>query len=148
MFRPPSDAFYYQAAYVIGLAVVAALTWTVMKFSRGKHTRRIALTAAILIASLAAVALREEFRVMRAEVCYRTIQEINRGNSKGFRTHYGFACRVGPDGTIVSSCGTPQEIEDFLRRKYRSWFTGTLIRIRNRLLPTSSCTLSAGAAEA
>ena len=82
------------------------------------------------------------------EDIFRTIQEINRGNSKGFRTHYGFACRVGPDGTIVSSCGTPQEIEDFLRRKYRSWFSGTLIRIRNRLLPTSSCTLSAGAAEA
>ena len=145
MFRPPSDAFYYQSAYVLGVVCLGALAWLVLKFLHAKSARRLVLVAAVLVSTIAAVALREEFRVMRAEICYRTIQKINRGESKGFRTHYGFACRVTSDGTIVTTCGTPQEIEDFLQRKYSSWFTGTLIRIRNGLLPTTSCTLSAGA---
>ena len=142
MFRPPGESFYYTSAYIIGLMLLTGLTWAVCRFLKQKRIRPYIVLFSIVVAITAASALRQEYHIQRAEACHRYIQRIKGGEDITIRTHTGFSVRKGPDGVIRTNCGTPEEVEAFLSRKYSGWFSGSIVKIRNALLPTTGCTLS------
>lgn len=128
-------ADYYLGAYFLGLillTLVTLATWFILK--RMKRNRRFLLCGAVLVAIIAALALREDYHMSRAESCFYLMQRALHRRDRHAALHgYGrgaVSVSIHPSG-IGSTYGTPPQVVAFLRRKYSNWFSGSLIRIRN-----------------
>ena len=159
--RPPGEAFYYETAYLIGCICLVGFSWVILRFLKRSRFRSIVYVGAASIAILAALALRVEYRVYRAESCFRWIQKIQKDPTREhrgqLRDNDGLFVSVmpdydnlyGPGGTneiaatpipakVATTYGDPVALCRFLRYSYSHWFSAAVIRSRNMLLGTAS----------
>jgi hypothetical protein len=143
--RPPGDAFYYQSAYVVCLLVLIGITWLLSKFMKQRRLHLAGLCSAFFLAIMGAVTLREEYRISRIEIAHRFMSRIQDGEftfPTALRGVDGVSVHATRDGEIYSTFGNLQETEAKLRKKYDHWFSGSIVKIRKAILPTTGCTLS------
>ena len=138
-FRPPGDAFNYQSVYVMCLLVLIGITWVLCKFFKQGRVRVAVMSFALCFAVCGAVILREEYKISRIEIAHRFMSRLLSGELSfpaALRGVDGVTVNVTRDGVIYSTFGTPQETEEKLRQKYDHWFSGSIVKIRNALVPT------------
>jgi hypothetical protein len=145
MKRPPfGGTDIYIGAFAGGCIVLFALTWLIVRRCKRSSAKSAILSIAGLLVIVAGLALREDYHVSRAEICFNFLhnaaeQGVEHTALVGYGRGGGRFVSIGP-GYIHTKHGAPPELVAYLTQKYNGWFSGTIISMRNAItgqtLPT------------
>jgi hypothetical protein len=123
---------------IVGCVIVIATGYLACKKSIPRILRYlVAICVAVIGAGL--LTAYDQFNIMTAEDCWRRMQDPG---PFSVRSKSGYHLRVEADGSARCNCHeTMADVEEYLARKYGNWFSGMVTDIRNRILPTTACTL-------
>lgn len=124
------------APWVLALGAVAAVVVGVL-LVRGLLKLLRCLSVLLLLGGVllgaAALVVWDQYRVYRAEQCFVRMQEPGPFT---LRDPSGYHLEVEPGGAAFCRChGERAALEQYLDRKYESWLSGPLTRLRWRFLP-------------
>jgi hypothetical protein len=125
------------ALLFLGVLVVAIVIIGVIVKQRSGNSRTAIpaffITAAIIF--VAACIVVDQYNVASAELCYSRMKSALPCK---IRESSGYYLEVRGDGTAWCKChGTKARVENYLRSKYSSPFSGPITRLRHGLLPAS-----------
>ncbi len=145
MFHRPaqwSDTEMYVQAYVAGALILVACLWLFFKCCRKTKWRLIAGAVAAVMALIAALAMREELRVARAERCVVLLHGALEQDIQDtmWVEMLGRRWVMLMSGSAWTREGNPTELVGFLRERYAHALVGPIIRLRNAVFGLDSPT--------
>ena len=140
MERPGPISSVYKLAFVAAVCAAALFLWTICRFIKKRTVRLTLVAVAAVGVSLFGLALREEYLVSRAESFLNLMRRMDPGTAVVCYSYNQVRVRKAEDGSVRCLIGTPEEVEEYLEQKKSNWFTGTVIAVRDRLLPTRAST--------